>query len=138
MNLELTGEETEALLKELTHIIDGDRYQFSARIRTLKEIRAKIRPTRCASRCRLHRNNMPRRKRMRPGDAAIGGRRLKSQPAPPPVTLGNAAENLSGLGRVGELGLSGEMIMANRSMTSFLPSALTGKFSARPIPHISR
>jgi hypothetical protein len=43
MNLDLTDEETEALLKELNDIIDGDRYQFSARVRTLKEIRAKIR-----------------------------------------------------------------------------------------------
>jgi hypothetical protein len=44
MNLDLTDEETEALLRELTHIIDGDRYQFSARVRMLKAIRAKIRP----------------------------------------------------------------------------------------------
>jgi hypothetical protein len=36
MNLELSGEETEALLKELNDIIDGDRYQFSARVRMLK------------------------------------------------------------------------------------------------------
>jgi hypothetical protein len=44
MNLELSDEETEALLKELNDIIDGDRYQFSARVRMLKAIRAKIRP----------------------------------------------------------------------------------------------
>jgi hypothetical protein len=31
-------------LKELDHIIDGDRYFLSPRIRTLKAIRAKIRP----------------------------------------------------------------------------------------------
>ena len=44
MNLDLTDEETGALLHELNHLIDDDRYQFSARIRTLKAIRAKIRP----------------------------------------------------------------------------------------------
>jgi hypothetical protein len=44
MNVELTDEETEALLRELDNLIDSDRYQFSARIRTLKAIRAKIRP----------------------------------------------------------------------------------------------
>jgi hypothetical protein len=36
--------ETGRLLRELSNLIDGDRYQFSARVRTLKEIRAKIRP----------------------------------------------------------------------------------------------
>jgi hypothetical protein len=44
MNLDLTDEETRALLKELNDIIDGDRYFMSPRIRTLKAIRAKIRP----------------------------------------------------------------------------------------------
>jgi hypothetical protein len=44
MTFDLTDEETEALLKELDHIIDEDRFQFSARVRTLKAIRAKIRP----------------------------------------------------------------------------------------------
>lgn len=44
MNLELTDEQTEALLRELSQIIDNDHYPFSPRIRTLKEIRAKIRP----------------------------------------------------------------------------------------------
>jgi hypothetical protein len=44
MNLDLTDEEAEALLKELSNIIDGDRYFMSQRIRTLKAIRAKIRP----------------------------------------------------------------------------------------------
>jgi hypothetical protein len=44
MNLDLTDEETEALLRELDNLIDSDRYQFSARVRTLKAIRAKIRP----------------------------------------------------------------------------------------------
>ena len=44
MNLDLTDEETAALLRELDGIIDGDRYFLSARIKTLKAIRAKIRP----------------------------------------------------------------------------------------------
>jgi hypothetical protein len=44
MNLELTDEQTEALLRELSQIIEYDRYPFSPRIRTLKEIRAKIQP----------------------------------------------------------------------------------------------
>ena len=44
MNLELTDEQAAALLKELDNIIDGDRYFMSQRIRTLKGIRAKIRP----------------------------------------------------------------------------------------------
>jgi hypothetical protein len=44
MTLELTDEQTEALLRELSQIIENDRYAFSPRVRTLKEIRAKIRP----------------------------------------------------------------------------------------------
>jgi hypothetical protein len=44
MNLELTEEETRALLRELNGIIDGDRYFLSPRIKTLQAIRAKIKP----------------------------------------------------------------------------------------------
>ena len=44
MNLELTDEETAALLRELDGLIDGDRYFMSRRTKTLKAIRAKIRP----------------------------------------------------------------------------------------------
>ena len=44
MNLDLTDEETVALLRELDDIIDGDRYFLSPRIKTLRAIRAKIRP----------------------------------------------------------------------------------------------
>ena len=44
MNLDLTDEEAAALLRELDGIIDGDRYFLSPRIKTLKGIRAKIRP----------------------------------------------------------------------------------------------
>jgi hypothetical protein len=42
MHLDLSDEQTVALLGELDRIIDGDRYPFSPRIRTLKEIRAMI------------------------------------------------------------------------------------------------
>jgi hypothetical protein len=44
MNLDLTDEESAALLGELDRIIDGDRYPFSPRIRTLTAIRDKLRP----------------------------------------------------------------------------------------------
>lgn len=44
MNLDLTDDETAALLRELDDIIDGDRYFLSPRIKTLRAIRAKIRP----------------------------------------------------------------------------------------------
>jgi hypothetical protein len=44
MHLDLSDEQTAALLGELDRIIDGDRYPFSPRIRTLKEIRAMIKP----------------------------------------------------------------------------------------------
>ena len=44
MNLDLTDEETTSLLRELDGLIDGDRYFMSQRIKTLKAIRAKIRP----------------------------------------------------------------------------------------------
>jgi hypothetical protein len=44
MTLELSDEQTAALLSELDRIIEGDRYPFSPRIRTLNEIRAMIKP----------------------------------------------------------------------------------------------
>jgi hypothetical protein len=44
MNLELSDEQTAALLGALDRIIDSDRYPLSPRIRTLKEIRAMIQP----------------------------------------------------------------------------------------------
>jgi hypothetical protein len=44
MKLGLTDEETATLLRELDGLIDGDRYFMSPRIKTLKAIRAKIRP----------------------------------------------------------------------------------------------
>src|SRR5712671_3064602 len=44
MNLDLTDEEAAALLRELDSLIDGDRYFMSQRIKTLRAVRAKIRP----------------------------------------------------------------------------------------------
>ena len=44
MTLDLTDHEAALLLKELNGLIDGDRYFLSDRIKTLKAIRAKIRP----------------------------------------------------------------------------------------------
>ena len=44
MNLELTNEQSEALIRLLSRSIDGDRYPLSARIGVLKEILAKLRP----------------------------------------------------------------------------------------------
>jgi hypothetical protein len=44
MNLDLTDEETAALLRELDALIDGDRYFMSPRIKTREAIRAKIGP----------------------------------------------------------------------------------------------
>src|SRR6266403_2272938 len=44
MHLELTDAQTEALMRELSKIIDGDRYPLSPRIRVLKEILGMLRP----------------------------------------------------------------------------------------------
>jgi hypothetical protein len=44
MTLDLSDEETAALLAELDRLIDGDRYPFSPRIRMLQGIRDKLRP----------------------------------------------------------------------------------------------
>ena len=44
MNLELSDEETAALIQELHDIVENDRYPFSPRIRTLRGILAKLRP----------------------------------------------------------------------------------------------
>ena len=43
-HLELTDEQTEALIRELSQIIDGDRYRLSPHIRVLKEILGMLRP----------------------------------------------------------------------------------------------
>jgi hypothetical protein len=44
MTLDITDDEAALILKELNDLIDGDRYFLSDRIRSLKAIRAKIRP----------------------------------------------------------------------------------------------
>jgi hypothetical protein len=44
MTLDLTDHKAALLLKELNGLIDGDGYFLSNRIKTLKAIRAKIRP----------------------------------------------------------------------------------------------
>jgi hypothetical protein len=44
MNVDLNDEESAALLAEIDRIIDGDRYPFSPRIRTLTAVRDKLRP----------------------------------------------------------------------------------------------
>jgi hypothetical protein len=44
MTLDLSDDEAALLLKELNGLIEGDRYFLSERIKTLKAIRAKIRP----------------------------------------------------------------------------------------------
>jgi len=44
MNLELNDEQTELLIRELSQLIDNDRYFLGPRARVLKEILAKLRP----------------------------------------------------------------------------------------------
>jgi hypothetical protein len=44
MNLELTDEQADALIRGLRKLIDDDRYPLSPRIVPLKEILAKLRP----------------------------------------------------------------------------------------------
>jgi hypothetical protein len=44
MHLELTDEQIEALIRELSLIIDGDRYPISPRIVVLREILGQLRP----------------------------------------------------------------------------------------------
>jgi hypothetical protein len=68
MTLDLTDDETAALLRELDHIIDGDRYPFSPRIQVLKRIREKIQPY-------PTREPLPARKRYEPPRAKASRRR---------------------------------------------------------------
>jgi hypothetical protein len=44
MNLELNDEQTEALIRELSQIVQNDRYPLSPRIVALKEILGELRP----------------------------------------------------------------------------------------------
>jgi hypothetical protein len=50
MRLELADEQTEALIRELPQLIDGDPYPLSPRVRTLKAILVKL-PPKHASTC---------------------------------------------------------------------------------------
>jgi hypothetical protein len=73
INLDLTDEETAALLRELEGIIDGDRYFLSPGIKILKAIRAKSSWSRCAN---LYRR---RRKQYAPPRATAAQRRRKGR-----------------------------------------------------------
>jgi hypothetical protein len=44
MNLDLTDEQAAALTRELHDIVESDKFPFSSRIRTLREILQKLRP----------------------------------------------------------------------------------------------
>jgi hypothetical protein len=44
MNFKLTDEQTEALIRELSQIVQNDRYPLSPRIVVLKEILGQLRP----------------------------------------------------------------------------------------------
>jgi hypothetical protein len=44
MNLELTDEQTNAMIRELSQLIESDRYPLSPRIVALKEILGQLRP----------------------------------------------------------------------------------------------
>jgi hypothetical protein len=44
MHIDLTDDEAAALTQELHDIVENDRYPFSPRIRTLRDILAKLRP----------------------------------------------------------------------------------------------
>jgi len=48
--IDLSDDETTALLRELDRIVESDRYPFCPRIRTLPAIRAKLSPNRPGSR----------------------------------------------------------------------------------------
>src|SRR5882672_12594644 len=81
MNLELTDEETAALLRELDGLIDGDRYFMSQRIKTLKVIRAKIRPEPVREPLPPPPKQLQRRGRRRSRDGARGAE-LREPPDP--------------------------------------------------------
>jgi hypothetical protein len=44
MDLHLTDEQAELLVAALDHLIDGDRYFLSPRVKALREIRAMLKP----------------------------------------------------------------------------------------------
>ena len=70
MTLDLTDHEAALLLKELNGIIDGDRYFLSDRVKTLKAIRAKIRPESAPKPLPRRRSHMQHRGQARRGEGA--------------------------------------------------------------------
>jgi hypothetical protein len=44
MHIELNDQQTEALIRELSQLIDNERYFLGPRVRVLKEILGKLRP----------------------------------------------------------------------------------------------
>ena len=85
MNLDLTDDETAALLRELDSLIDGDRYFMSPRIKTLKAIRARSGRSRCGSHCRHRRSPTRHRGRQRSRDGTRGAE-LPGREAAPCIT----------------------------------------------------
>src|SRR5580692_10510023 len=78
MHLELTDEQTEALIRELSHTINGDRYPLSPRIVALKEILGMLRPE-PAPRHRCPRDGITSR-RARGGIRGVRGPSKKTRP----------------------------------------------------------
>ncbi len=68
MHLELTDEQTEALIRELSLIIEYDRYRLSPHIRALKEILGMLRPE-------PEREPLPPRRQYEPPSKGRYGRR---------------------------------------------------------------
>jgi hypothetical protein len=86
MHLDLSDDETGALIRELHDIVESDKFPFSPRIRTLREILGKLRPEPV-------RKPLPPPKVYAPPRATAAQKataRVKSEPGPP-MTLGGAA-----------------------------------------------
>jgi hypothetical protein len=73
--IELNDEETTALSRELDQIIDADKYVLSPRIRTLKAIRAKLRPESVCER-------LPPQRQCEPPRFIRGAHPPRDEPAP--------------------------------------------------------
>ena len=78
---DLTDDEAAALLRELDGRIDGDRYFLSERIKTLKAIRAKLRPEPVREPLPGHRNSMRHCGRQLSRDGARAARTRGGHPA---------------------------------------------------------
>ena len=66
INLDLSDEQTDALAKELHNTVENDRYPFSPRIRTLREILHMLRPEPARERLAPIRHYEPPRERLAP------------------------------------------------------------------------